>query len=134
MTLFSPDAALSAWQELRLRRSFKLLCDQMLDRFESIAGRAIVDSFTRMITSYTSSRNLEISVLKRQLVNNEFFESPQEAAGHYRKVLLEFLEHFSAVIGPRLLASNLREIQALLSSDVHEILTYYTVLPEEYAL
>ncbi|MBI2333096.1 MAG: hypothetical protein HYU84_13225 [Chloroflexi bacterium] len=134
VTLFSPDAALDAWQEIRLRRSFKLLCDRLLERFEAIAGRAIVDSFARMIAVYTASEYLNISILKRQLVNDEFFESSQEAAGHYSKVLNEFLDHFSAVIGPRLLASNLRDVRASFSSDVREILTYYTVLPEEYAV
>lgn len=133
VTLFSPDAEMATWQELRLRRSFKMLCDRMLERVEAIAGRAIIESFTRMIAVYTTSANLDISILKRQLVNNEFFRSPQEAAGHYKNLLLEFLEHFSAVMGPRLLASNVRDIQAALSKDVREILTYYTIVPEEYA-
>lgn len=133
VTLFSPDPELEVWQELRLRRSFKMLCDRILERVEAIAGRAIIESFTRMIAVYTASTNLDISILKRQLVNNEFFRSPQEAGGHYRGILLEFLEHFSAVMGPRLLASNVREIHAALSTDVREILTYYTIVSEEYA-
>lgn len=134
VTLFSSDADLEAWQELRLRYSFKILCDRMLERYELIAGRAILESFARVFAAFTDSKKLDISVSKRQLVNNEFFRSPGEAADDYRTILNEFLDQFSVVIGPRLLASNLSEIFAALSIDTREILNYYNILPEEYSL
>ena len=134
ITLFSPDPTMDAWQELRLRRSFKLLCDRMLERSELIAGRAIVETFTQVISSFTASEQIDISILKRQLVNNEFYRSSHEAAGQYRMVFGEFIDHFSAVFGSRLLLSNLREIRLALSSDIRDVLTYYKILPDEYVI
>jgi len=134
ITLFSPDPAMDAWQELRLRRSFKLLCDRMLERFELIAGRVIIESFAQVITSFTNSNHIDISILKRQLVNNEFYSGSQEAAEQYRAIIKEFIDHFSAVFGPRLLASNIHEIRVALSSDVRDVLEYYKILPDEYAI
>ena len=134
ITLFSPDPTMDAWQELRLRRSFKLLCDRMLERSELIAGRAIVETFAQVISSFTASEKIDISILKRQLVNNEFYVSSHEAAEQYRIILKEFIEHFSAVFGPRLLSSNLREIRLALSSDIRDVLTYYKILPDEYVI
>lgn len=132
VTLFSSDPAVDAWRELRLRRSFKLLCDCMLERLEMIAGRVILESFTRVIASFTSAENMDISILKRQLINNEFYRTSQEAAVQYRKVLEEFIEHFSSVLGPRLLLMTMREIYNSLSTDIREDLKFYKILPEEY--
>lgn len=134
VTLFSCDPSMDVWCELRLRRSFKLLCDRLLERFELIAGRAIVESSTRVIAAFTESNQIDISVLKRQLVINEFYTNSQDAASHYRLVLKEFIDHFSAVIGSRLLSSNLRDIYNSLAADVREDLAYYKILQKETLL
>lgn len=132
VTVFSPDSSLDAWQELRMRQSFKLLCDRMLERFELLAGRAIVDTFARVMVAFTVSHNLDISIIKRQLTNHEFFPTAQEAAQNYRLILRELTDHFYAVIGPRLLALNLREITSSLSPENQKLLKTYNILQEEY--
>jgi hypothetical protein len=132
VTLFSPDATLDAWQELRLRVAFKLLYERLLERFELLTGRIIIDSFARIVESFSFEQKVDISITKRQLTNNEFFLHSQDAARQYTIYLGELLSHFSAVIGPRLLASNLREIFHLLPEDSRTILRTYTIVPEGY--
>lgn len=134
VTMFSPDEGLDAWQELRLRKAFKLLYDRTLERIELLTGRAIIDSFARIMTAFAGDQELDITILKRQWVNNEFFVSSDAAANHYRVIFNELLEHFSAVIGPRLLASNLREVLIALPGESRDALHVHTILPEGYLL
>jgi len=134
VTVFSPDPSLDAWQELRLRQLFKSLCDHMLERFELLAGRAIVDTFAQVIVTFTVSHNLDISIIKRQLTNHEFFPTSQAAAQNYKLILNELTEHFYALVGPRLLTSNLRDITSSLSPENQRLLKTYAILPDEYFL
>lgn len=134
VTMFSPDEGLDAWQELRLRKAFKLLYDRTLERIELLTGRAIIDSFARLMTAFAGEQRLDISIVKRQWVNNEFFASSDAAAEYYRLISNELLEHFSAVIGPRLLASNLREVLIVLPGESRDVLHDNAILPEGYIL
>lgn len=134
VTVYPADPALDAWQEIHLRRTFKSLCDDILARFASLAGHAMLDSFARIMAAFADSKNLDISIAKRELVNHEFFVSSRSAAGNYRVILNELLEHFSVVVGPRLLQSNLREIIAAFSREDSQVLKTYDLLPEQYLL
>lgn len=131
-TVYPLDDSLDVWQEIRLRRLFKSLCDEILRRFELLAGRAIVESFGRIMAAFTTSKNLDISIVNRELVNHEFFPSSQIAAENYRVILNELLEHFSVVVGKRLLESNLREIFAVLPAESYKGLKLSNIVPEEY--
>lgn len=134
VALYTPTPAIAAWQEIRLRRSFRIFSETLLDKFEVLTGRAIIDSFSRMISVFTASENIEISFARRQLVNNEFYLSANEASQHYQAILRECLDHFSAVIGPRLMSANLREVYASLPADVREDIESFYVLPNGYLL
>jgi hypothetical protein len=132
VTVFTPDPSLDAWQEILLRRLLKRLYDTMLERFEMQAGRAIVDSFARVVAAFADAQTMHVSIQNRRLVNTEFFATSRSAASSYRAIFGELLEHFSAVIGPRLIASNFREVFVALPPDDRDVIKRNNLLPEGY--
>jgi hypothetical protein len=134
VNIFSPDGELDIWQEARLRMAFKRLTDATLERLEMLTGRVITYSFSRILAVVAASHNLDIAIVQRQWINQEAFRTSRDAAEKYRIVFGELLDHFSAVIGPRLLETNLREVHAALPGDAREILRAHEVLPEVYRL
>lgn len=132
LTVFSPDLSVEAWQEFYLRSAFAQICENILIRFETLTGRALVDSLVRLVAVFATRQNLNISITARKLLDHEVFSSPQNAAQSYRLLLSEMFEHFSAVIGPRLHASTLREIIKNLPEHEHQIIHTFELLPKGY--
>jgi hypothetical protein len=132
VTVFPPDLSVEAWQEYYLRSAFLSICENSLARFEALTGRALVDSLVRLVNVFTRRQNLEISITSRKLTDNEAFASPPQALYAYRLLLAELFDHFSAVIGPRLYASTLREIMKNLPKHEYEIARNFELLPKGY--
>jgi hypothetical protein len=106
-----------------LRSAFIQICESSLARFEVLTGHALVDSLVRLVNVAASRQSLEISIALRKLTDNEVFATPQQALYNYRRMLAELFEHFSAVIGPRLYVSTMREIIKKLPA--HELKTVH---------
>ena len=130
--LYLPDLSMDEWREIFLRKAFKQFYDCMLERCETQTGRSIVEAFGRLVSAFAAEHKLDISIEKRQWRNEEFFSTSKEAASYYNLALSELLDHFSAVIGPRLLAWNLREVFADLPEESRELLKNSKILPEGY--
>ena len=132
VTTFVPDLSVDAWQEYYLRQSFADICGRMLERFEAMTGRALVDSLVRLVAIFVSRNNMDIIILSRKLVDHEVFSSPQDAAQSYRQILKEMFSNFSAVLGPRLLALILREIITSFPAQEREVIRTFELFPEGY--
>ncbi len=132
VSTFYPDASVDAWLEYQLHRVFVDISEPMLNRFETLTGRALVDSLVRLMGSFTLTQKLDISFSTRKMTDREVFASPQSAAQTYRLYLNEMFGHFSVVIGPRLLASTLREIVARLPKYEQDLIDTYSLLPGGY--
>lgn len=128
-----PDPTVDSWQEYYLKRTFVAISLQMLQRIETMTGRALIDSLVRLITIYVSRNNLDIVFSPHKLTDHEVFLSPQQAAQTYRQILDEMFSHFSAVVGSRLLALTLRDI--IMSFPEHEraVIHNFQLLPEGYS-
>lgn len=128
-SVYFPDASMDLWQEYRLHRLFADICTPVLSHFERLTGRALMDSLVRLMMMYTSNHDLDISISTRQVVNREVFFSSEVAAHKYQTYLSEIFRHCSAVIGPRLLASLLRDAVAELSEADRDLIKKYALLP-----
>ncbi len=132
VSIFPFDPALESWQIIALRKAFKILYDRILERCEKQTGRSIVASFARIIALFSAEQSVNVSVEGSQWFDRDFYPSTEEAAYYYRLALNELLEHFSAVLGPRLLSSNLLEAYALMSAGNREVLQKNTIIPEGF--
>jgi hypothetical protein len=128
-SVYFPDSSVDLWQEYRLRRLFACICKPVLERFELLTGRALMDSLIRLMMIFASEHDLDISISSRSLVNREVFFSSELAAHKYQMYLNEIFQHCSAVIGPRLLASVLREILSELPEVERGLLKTYSLVP-----
>ncbi len=126
------DPSIDAWQEYVLRRAFAQICESTLSRFAGMAGRALVDSLIRLVVVFASRKQLDIKISSRLLVDQEVFANPSQAADHYRSLLTEMFSHFSAVIGPRLLASILREVVTSLPAPERNAAQQFSLVNEGY--
>ncbi|MDP1546116.1 MAG: hypothetical protein Q8L87_08840 [Anaerolineales bacterium] len=129
-SVYFPDSSVELWQEYRLRRLFADICSPVLARFEVLTGHALMESLVRLMMIFASNHDLDISISSRSLVNREVFFSAEIAASTYRTFLSEIFEHCSAVIGPRLLASTLREIVTELPAADKDMIKSYRLLPK----
>ena len=132
LTVCQPDLTVEAWQEYHLRSAFANICEGSLARFEVLTGRALVDSLVRLVNTFTSRQNLEISITSRKLTDNEVFPSPQAAKYAYRLLLAELFNHFSSVIGSRLYVSTLREIIKELPQQELEVVLAFEMFSKGY--
>jgi hypothetical protein len=128
-SVYFPDASMDLWQEYRLHRLFVDICMPVLSHFERLTGRALMDSLVRLMMMYTSNHDLDISISTRQVVNREVFFSSEVAAHKYQSYLSEMFRHCSAVLGPRLLASLLRDVVAELPEADRDLVKKYALLP-----
>jgi hypothetical protein len=128
-SVYFPDTSMDLWQEYRLHRLFADICLPVLTHFERLTGRALMDSLIRLMMMYTSNHDLDISISTRQVVNREVFFSSEVAAHKYQSYLSEVFRHCSAVIGPRLLASLLREVVSELSVSDRDLIKKYALVP-----
>lgn len=129
---FSLDASVDIWKEYQLRRLFAEICNLMLARFRTLAGRALVESLVRVMTSFTSERDLDISISSHKILDCEVFLSSEVAAKYYRLFLAEMFEHCAVVVGPRLLAASLRENIANLPAPDLDLIDAHALLPRGY--
>lgn len=133
LTLFEFNSTVPAWQEYMLRRSFSSICERTLSRFEVMAGRSLSDSLVRLLIVFASRQNLDINVsASRRIVDREIFQSPQDAAREYQKLLNEMFTHFSGVMGGRLLSNTLRELTNNLPVAEKDTIARFNLLPEGY--
>ena len=130
VTTFTPDLQLTAWQEYYLRRIFAQVCDSLLPRYEEITGRAMVDSAIRSIALLTSRQKHKINLTTRQVVDQEVFPTPAEAADAYRPLLKTLIDQISSVIGQKLSVSIIQEILAGLSTDQRGLTEAFSLLHE----
>lgn len=132
VTVIAFDPSLDVWQELILRKSVKFLYDRILESCEMQTGRSIVESFSRIAAMFAAEQNINVSVTGRRWINNEFFSSSENAAYYYRLAFTELFDHFSAVLGSRLLADNLRDAFASLPGGNREVIKRNMIIPEGY--
>ena len=129
----APDPSIDAWKEYYLRSSFSEICRLMLNRFEIMTGRALVDSLVRLVSVCAARNKLDIMISGRKVIDQEVFSSPQDAAQNYRQILKEMFSHFSAVVGPRLLSSTMQEIVTHLSERERALIRTFELFPEGYS-
>lgn len=132
VTVFAPNLSVEAWQEFYLRSAFEKVCEGSLARFETLTGRALVDSLVRLLNVFTNRQNIDISITARKLTDNEFFSSPAKTLYAYRLLLSELVNHFSGVIGARLCSSTIRLIVKSLPRHEYETARKLELFPKGY--
>lgn len=127
-----PASSADLWQEYELRRLFAEITNSLLTRFETLSGRALMESLIRVMAAFATERDLELSIRSRHMEDGEVFLSPKVAAENYRFFLNEMFEHCAVVIGPRLLASQLREIILSMTESDQGLIKEFRLLPKGY--
>lgn len=132
-TVSGADPSMAAWQEYLLRRAFTDICEGVLSRLQTVAGRAVADSLLRLAQVFVSRRNLDIHFEARKVVDEEFFASPQESAGYYRSLLADILIHCAGISGARLLSATLQEIVTSWPAQERAVVENFSLLNKGYA-
>lgn len=130
VVIHEPDLEHDTWREYFLKRTFQEIYKRVLVRFESLTGRALADSLTRLLAIYAARKDLQIGVSGRVLDDQEVFPSSHEAGMLYQDLLSEIFDQFSTVVGPDLLRSTLREILTNLPTHEQMIARSYKLFPE----
>lgn len=119
-----------AWQENSLHFGFTLLAEQVVSRYEELAGGVLLRKMEDSINSMARIQSWNIAFIDKSVDDIQTFASLQQAVTVYRAIFQSVFTHTSAVIGPKLLLSSVREGIELLSPPVQVALHQNNLLGE----
>ena len=97
------------WQEYELRFAFGPLMRIMINRFSELAGRILAERLCEQISQYTRDDRMNITVSVNGVANRHYFNSIEDAAHIYLKILRKFREEAGTAIGVRMADGLARE-------------------------
>ncbi len=126
--IFSMGEDTDAWQEYHLHLIFIRLAEQILTRYNEIAGTILVSVLNQEIDDETLRRGWRISCVGNGIHDHHIFSSPQEAGQAYHILSRFILKHLNLVLGSKIAASILREVTDGLDQESRALLEEYQLL------
>jgi len=102
-TLYSSEPRTLAWTEFMLNHGFSGLVNTMLDKFEQITGRILLNQVIRDVNFTATAHSWNIRLDAKNFTDQSIFSSPQSAAEVYTRLLKVLLRHFDSALGAGML-------------------------------
>lgn len=109
VTRYASDGKHVIWQEYELRYAFSPLMRIMINRFSELAGRILAERLCEQISRYARDGRMNITVSVNGVANHHYFNSIEDAAHMYLKILRKFREESGTAIGVRMADGLARE-------------------------
>jgi hypothetical protein len=122
------DLENAAFIELQLSMMFEWLCNYMLTQYGYLTGNVLVRSIVRNLIIFAAANELNIRERDCVLTDLMIFQSADEAADAYRKLLNSVRHQMRTVIGSNLLASIEKQALNSLSGMYQEMARNYQLL------
>ena len=122
------DLGNAASIELQLSMMFEWLCNYMLTQYGYLTGNVLVRSIVRNLIIFAAANELNIREMDCVLTDLMTFQSVDEAADAYRKLLNSVRHQMRTVIGSNLLASIEKQALNSLSGVYQELARNYQLL------
>jgi len=122
------DQGNAASIELQLSMIFEWLCNYMLTQYGYLTGNVLVRSIVRNLIIFAAASDLNIREMNCVLTDLMVFQSADEAAEAYRKLLNSVRHQMRTVIGSNLLASIEKQALNSLNGVYQELARNYQLL------
>ena len=110
------------WRENELRLAFNIFVQNLIARFQELAGRILTERLCNQLSIWSSGRGWNISIGSHNVSNRQFFMSLGQAVRAYHGIIKRFQEESQLAIGPRLAENLLLEVLGKMKTHQRELL------------
>lgn len=126
--LFSSEPLTPAWTEYLLHNAFSSLVSYLLERFEELTGRILLNQIIRDINFTSAAHGWNVSINSTNITDQAIFSSPQAAAEMYSRLLEVITRHIESILGADMLDLLMRETIFRLSKPGRAVLKEYLLI------
>ena len=126
--LFSSEPRTIAWTEYLLHYSFTNLVTHLLEHFEELTGRILLNNIIRDINFTSTAHGWGVLIHPASITDQTIFSSPQAAAEVYSRLIEVIFGHIESVLGVDLLGLLVREAVLRLPKTCRVVLKEYLLI------
>jgi hypothetical protein len=126
--LFSSEPRTIAWTEYLLHYSFTNLVTQLLEHFEELTGRILLNNIIRDINFTSTAHGWGVLIHQAGTTDQTIFSSPQAAVEVYSRLIEAIFGHIESVLGVDLLGLLVREAVLRLPKPCRVVLKEYLLI------
>jgi len=126
--LFSSEPLTIAWTEYLLHYSFTKLVTQILERFEELTGRIMLNNIIRDVNFTSAAHSWGVLIHPASITDQTIFSSPQAAAEVYSRLIEVIFGYIESVLGVDLLDLLMREAILRLPKSCRDVLKEYLLI------
>jgi len=126
--LFSSEPRTPAWTEYLLHYSFTWLITRLLERFEELTGRILLNNIIREINFTSAAHGWGLLIHQSSVTDQTIFTSPKAAAEVYSRLIEVIFSQIESVLGVDLLDLLVRETILRLSKPYRTVLQEYLLI------
>ena len=126
--LFSSEPRTIAWTEYLLHYSFTWLIIHLLERFEELTGRMLLNNIIRDINFTSAAHGWGVLIHQSSITDQTIFSSPKAAAEVYSRLVEVIFGHIESVLGVDLLDLLVRETVLRLPKSCRAVLDEYLLI------
>lgn len=126
--LFSSEPRTIAWTEYLLHYSFTNLVTHILEHFEELTGRILLNNIIRDINFTSTAHGWGVLIHPASITDQTIFSSPQAAAEIYSRLIEVIFGHIESVLGVDLLGLLVREAVLRLPKTCRVVLKEYLLI------
>jgi hypothetical protein len=126
--LLSSEPRTVAWTEYLLHYSFTKLVTQILERFEELTGRILLNNIIRDINFTSTAHGWGVLIHQASITDQTIFSSPQIAADVYSRLIEVIFGRIESVLGVDLLDILVREAVLRLPKPCRVVLKEYLLI------
>jgi len=128
--LFSSEPRTLAWTEYLLHHAFSRLVSHLLQRFEELTGRILLNQIIQDINFTATAHGWNLSFNAANFMDQSIFSSPQAAAEVYARLLDVIFRRFESTLGGNLLENLVSETITRLAPSYRAVLNDYLLIPQ----
>jgi hypothetical protein len=126
--LLSSEPRTLAWTEFLLHYSFTGLVTRLLERFEELTGRILLNNITREINFTSAAHGWGVQIRQASVTDQTIFPTPQAAAEVYSRLLEVIFGQIESILGVDLLNLLVRETLLRFSKPCRVVLEEYLLI------
>jgi hypothetical protein len=126
--LFSSEPRTIAWTEYLLHYSFTWLISHLLERFEELTDRMLLNNIIRDINFTSAAHGWGVLIHQSSITDQTIFSSPKVAAEVYSRLIEVIFGHIESVLGVDLLDLLVRETVLRLPKPCRDVLKEYLLI------
>jgi hypothetical protein len=125
VTLLSSEPRTQAWTEYLLNHAFSRLISHLLEKFEQLTGRILLNQVIRDVNFTATAHSWNMQLKETSFIDQSILSSPESAAEMYARLLQVIFRHFEHVLSGAMLSLLINESLARLGPPYRAVIKEY---------